>query len=189
MICGRVLLRDAQPKTRGFRMDPLPRRGGGFGTGGHPHPMAHVSHGVRFDHCAVKRLAEKLEGARFGGCPGCFLKSNYSPLCPRKAQLSVRERLSRSEPLLTILSARRSNGTLKRLLCMPSLTCTVHHAPSRAYHPRKREEGKVHRWAVVALVKCRVSVLWAMLGDERPYEDRNPEAARLRLGDAYGSIP
>lgn len=67
--------------------------------------------------------------------------------------------------------ARRGNRTLKRLLYMSSLSCTVHHAPSRAYYLRKRAEGKAHRQAVVALARRRVNVLWAMLRDGRPYQD------------------
>ncbi len=148
MFCGRVLLRDARPKTRGFGMDPLPYRGGGFGTGGTPIRW-------RTSRTACGSTALRWRGGRETGrgeirrCPGYFLQSNFSPLCPRKAQLSVRERLSRSEPLLTILSARRGDGTLKRLLCMPSLTCTVHHAPSRAYHrvSVRRARCTAGRWS------------------------------------------
>lgn len=57
-------------------------------------------------------------------------------------------------------------------LLLSSLSCTIHQSPSRVYHPRKREEGEVHRWAVVALAACRANVLWLMLGGGRPYENR-----------------
>lgn len=72
--------------------------------------------------------------------------------------------------------AQRGNSTLQRLLYMSSLSCTVHHAPSRAYYLRKRAEGKVHRQAVVALARRRVNLLWTMLRDGRLYEE--PAATR-----------
>ena len=65
----------------------------------------------------------------------------------------------------------------RALLYMSSLSCTVHHAPSRAYYQRKRAEGKAHRQAVVALARQRVNVLWAMLRDGQPYRERSEAAA------------
>jgi hypothetical protein len=41
---------------------------------------------------------------------------------------------------------------------------------SRTFYDRKRAEGK----AVLALARCRVNVLWAMLRDGRPYKEGQP---------------
>ena len=73
--------------------------------------------------------------------------------------------------------ARRGNRTLKNLLYRSAFSCTVHHAPSRAYYLKKRAEGKGHHQAVVALARRRVNVLWAMLRDGQVYEDKTATAA------------
>jgi hypothetical protein len=48
---------------------------------------------------------------------------------------------------------------------------------SRTVYDRKRAEGKRHSQAVLALARRRVNVLWAMLRDGRPYEERQPLTA------------
>jgi hypothetical protein len=48
---------------------------------------------------------------------------------------------------------------------------------SRAYYDRKRAEGRRHSQAVLALARRRVNVLWAMLRDGQPYEERAPISA------------
>ena len=73
--------------------------------------------------------------------------------------------------------ARRGNRTLKNLLYRSAFSCTVHHAPSRAYYLRKRAEGKPHHRAVIALARRRVNVLWAMLRDGKLYQEPILDAA------------
>jgi hypothetical protein len=51
------------------------------------------------------------------------------------------------------------------------------HERSRTFYRRKRDEGKGHTQAVIALARRRVNVLWAMLRDGTYYEDRTPLAA------------
>jgi hypothetical protein len=48
---------------------------------------------------------------------------------------------------------------------------------SKAYYDRKRAEGKRHSQAVLALARRRVNVLWAMLRDQRTYQERPPNIA------------
>jgi len=43
---------------------------------------------------------------------------------------------------------------------------------SRASYDRKRAEGKRHSQAVIALARRRVNVLWAMLRNGHPYQQR-----------------
>jgi len=73
--------------------------------------------------------------------------------------------------------ARRGNRTLKNLFYRSAFSCTVHHAPSRAYYLRKRAEGKPHHRAVIALARRRVNVLWAMLRDGKLYQEPILDAA------------
>ncbi len=110
-------------------------------------------------------LAEVGDLSRFGSADALAAAAGVVPVTRQSGGTSSQRR------------ARRGNRTLKRLLYMSSLSCTVHHAPSRAYYLRKRAEGKVHRQAVVALARRRVNVLWAMLRDGRPYEEPAPRAA------------
>jgi hypothetical protein len=59
-----------------------------------------------------------------------------------------------------------------------SAVISIQRSPaSRAYYQRKRAEGKRHRQAVLALARRRVNVLWAMLRDQRHYEDPSPALA------------
>ena len=51
-----------------------------------------------------------------------------------------------------------------------SLSCPA----SRAYYQRKRNEGKGHKQALLALARRRVNVLWAMLRDGAFYTTRPP---------------
>jgi transposase len=46
---------------------------------------------------------------------------------------------------------------------------------SRAFYDRKRAEGKRHTQAVLALARRRVNVLWALLRDQRCYQQTPPE--------------
>lgn len=66
---------------------------------------------------------------------------------------------------------RRPNGGnkgLKRVFyqsAFASLRC----ADSKAFYTRKRQEGKRHHQAVIALARRRVNVLWAILRDRQPF--------------------
>lgn len=67
------------------------------------------------------------------------------------------------------------NKALKRVFYQ-SAFCSLNQPDSRAFYDRKRQEGKRHHQAVIALARRRVNVLWAMLRDRRAYELRNPKA-------------
>jgi transposase len=73
--------------------------------------------------------------------------------------------------------SRRRNAVLKRVLYRSAFTAMVHHGASGEFYRRKRAEGKTHRQALIALARRRVNVLWAMLRDGCPYEERAPQAA------------
>lgn len=75
---------------------------------------------------------------------------------------------------------KRYNRQLQRVFYTSALI-SIHRDPaSRAYYDRKRAEGKRHSQAVIALARRRVNVLWAMLRDDQPYQNRPrqlPQAA------------
>ena len=67
--------------------------------------------------------------------------------------------------------ASGGNKGLKRLFyqsAFASLRC----AQSKAFYVRKRQEGKHHHHAVIALARRRVNVLWAMLQNRQPFSPR-----------------
>jgi transposase len=64
--------------------------------------------------------------------------------------------------------AAGGNKDLKRIFyqsAFASLRC----AQSKAFYTRKRQEGKRHHQAVLALARRRVNVLWAMLQHRQPF--------------------
>ena len=62
---------------------------------------------------------------------------------------------------------RRAQGgdkALKRVLCQSAFCAVTTGDPlSRAFHDRRRQEGKHHSQAIIALARRRVTVLWTML--------------------------
>lgn len=68
-----------------------------------------------------------------------------------------------------LVRARTGNRSLKFALYQ-SAFCSLSVDPvSRAYYDRKRDEGKTHGQALIALARRRTDVLWAMLRDEARY--------------------
>jgi transposase len=52
---------------------------------------------------------------------------------------------------------------------------------SKAFYDRKRDEGKSHKQAVLALARRRLDVLWALIRDQRPFAAQPPQH-RLAAG-------
>jgi hypothetical protein len=67
---------------------------------------------------------------------------------------------------------KRYNRQLQRVFYTSALISIRCCPASRAYHDRKRAEGKRHTQAVLALARRRVNVLWAMLRDNRTHQER-----------------
>lgn len=74
---------------------------------------------------------------------------------------------------------RRPNGGNKGLkrVFYQSAFASLRSADSRAFYVRKRQEGKRHHQAVIALARRRVNVLWAILRDRTPYHPSSAKAA------------
>nr|WP_274617625.1 transposase [Nesterenkonia sp. AY15] len=71
---------------------------------------------------------------------------------------------------------RGGNKRLKSSL-YNSAFAALHHLPSRAYYDRKIAEGKRHRQAIIALGRCCLDTLYAMLRDGTLYRDPASPAA------------
>jgi hypothetical protein len=50
--------------------------------------------------------------------------------------------------------------------------------PNRDYYLKKRDRGRTHTQAVIALARRRIDVLWALLRDERIYTAIPPTLAQ-----------
>jgi hypothetical protein len=46
--------------------------------------------------------------------------------------------------------------------------------PNRDYYLKKREHGRTHTQAVIALARRRIDVLWALLRDNRQFTEQPP---------------
>src|SRR3712207_3458592 len=68
---------------------------------------------------------------------------------------------------------RGGNKPLKRVFYQSAFSSLRGCAESRAFYERKRAEGKRHTQTLIALVRRRVNVLWAMLRDGTTFEPRS----------------
>ena len=72
---------------------------------------------------------------------------------------------------------RRYNRQLQRVFYTSAMISIQHSPASKIFYDRKRAERKRHGQAVLALARRRVDVLWAMLRDQRTYQERLPTLA------------
>lgn len=72
---------------------------------------------------------------------------------------------------------RRFHRGLLRAFYLSSLASLKSCPASRTYYWRKRNEGKGHKQALLALARRRVNVLWAMIRDQQPYHPTPPITA------------
>jgi hypothetical protein len=78
-----------------------------------------------------------------------------------------------------VLPARRSRPPRARRLGhalnqMAAMTTLRIYGPNRDYYQRKRDEGRNHQQAIIALSRRRVDVLWALLRDNRLFQPEPP---------------
>lgn len=110
-------------------------------------------------------LGEVDDVSRFGSADRFAAAVGVTPVLRASGGVSYRRR------------ARRGNRVLKKVFYQSAFTAISCHAPSREYYLRKRSEGKNLPQAVIALARRRVNVVWAMLRDDRPYEEPERVAA------------
>ncbi len=110
-------------------------------------------------------LVEAGDLGRFGSADRLAAAAGIAPVL-RASGSSVHQR-----------RAKRGNRVLKRVFYQSAFCSLIGSGASRAFYERKREEGKAHKQAVMALARRRVNVLWAMLRDGRAYEEQSAAAA------------
>ena len=69
---------------------------------------------------------------------------------------------------------RRFNRPLRRTLYLAAQSAMVRPGPNRDYYLKKRAEGRTHTEAVIALARRRVDVLWALLRENRTWQETAP---------------
>lgn len=69
---------------------------------------------------------------------------------------------------------KRYNRQLRRVFYMSAQTSIIRSGPNRDFYLKKRAEGLKHVQAVIALARRRVSVLWALLRDNRCFAPIHP---------------
>lgn len=64
---------------------------------------------------------------------------------------------------------RRYSRPLRHVLYLAAQTSMMRDGPNRDYYLKKRQHGRTHTQAVIALARRRLDVLWALLRDNRTY--------------------
>jgi len=73
---------------------------------------------------------------------------------------------------------RRYNRPLRHVFYLSAQTSMMRDGPNRDYYLKKRDRGRTHTQAVIALARRRIDVLWALLRDERIYTAIPPTLAQ-----------
>lgn len=74
---------------------------------------------------------------------------------------------------------RRYSRRLLRMFYLSAQVAAVHCPVSKTFYRRKRNEGKSHKQAILALARRRLNVLWALIRDSRTFEARPSEPAAV----------
>jgi transposase len=84
--------------------------------------------------------------------------------------------LRQSGKSCAIHRATSGDKALKRVF-FQSAFAAISHPESKAFHDRKRAEGKRHNQAVIALARRRINVVWAILNTRQPFRENFKIAA------------
>jgi transposase len=71
---------------------------------------------------------------------------------------------------------QRYSRPLRHVFYLSAQTAMLRAGPNRDYYLKKREQGRTHSQAVIALARRRVDVLWALLRDNRTWAPSPPAA-------------
>ena len=69
---------------------------------------------------------------------------------------------------------RRYSRPLRHALYLSALSSLRTEGVNRDYYQKKRNAGRTHKQALVALARRRVDVLWALIRDHRTYTAQPP---------------
>ena len=73
---------------------------------------------------------------------------------------------------------RRYSRPLRHTLYLSAQTSMMRAGPNRDYYVKKRDQGRTHSQAVIALARRRIDVLWALLRDNRTWTATPPTRAQ-----------
>lgn len=73
---------------------------------------------------------------------------------------------------------KRYSRPLRHVFYLSAQTSMMRAGPNRDYYLKKREHGRTHNQAVIALARRRVDVLWALLRDHRTWAPAPPTLAQ-----------
>jgi transposase len=73
---------------------------------------------------------------------------------------------------------KRYSRPLRRVFYLAAQTSMLRAGPNRDYYLNKREHGRTHSQAVIALARRRVDVLWALLRENRTWTTSPPAVAQ-----------
>ncbi|MPY81146.1 MAG: IS110 family transposase [Actinophytocola sp.] len=73
---------------------------------------------------------------------------------------------------------KRYSRPLRHVFYLSAQTSMMRAGPNRDYYLKKREHGRTHSQAVIALARRRVDVLWALLRDNRTWTPAAPTLAQ-----------
>jgi transposase len=73
---------------------------------------------------------------------------------------------------------KRYSRPLRHVFYLSSQTAMQRPGPNRDYYLKKREQGRTHNQAVIALARRRVDVLWALLRENRTWTTVPPDNAQ-----------
>ncbi len=73
---------------------------------------------------------------------------------------------------------RRYSRPLRHALYLSAQTSMMRAGPNRDYYLKKRDQGRTHSQAVIALARRRIDVLWALLRDNRTWTADPPTRAQ-----------
>lgn len=97
--------------------------------------------------------------------PDAARLASYTGLAPSRRQSGTSIRHD--------AASRAGNGKLKRALYLAAGIAIIHDADSRAYHQRKRDEGKHHTQALISLARRRCDVLHSMIRHHTTYQPQH----------------
>lgn len=73
---------------------------------------------------------------------------------------------------------RRYSRPLRHVFYLSAQTSMMREGPNRDYYLKKRQQGRTHTQATIALARRRIDVLWALLRDERTYTATPPKTIK-----------
>ncbi|WP_410586448.1 transposase, partial [Amycolatopsis sp. lyj-23] len=102
-------------------------------------------------------LAEAGDLARFAGAGQLASAAGPAPVLQQSGKMHYLRR------------ATAGSKTMKFVFCQSAFAAIRSDPASKAFHTRKRAEGKRHHQALIALARRRINVLHALLRTRQPY--------------------